>query len=477
MAWMICVGALFVLFLVVAVRTNPPIAFGVFVPIAMVFPAWVQWHLFSLPDGTVVGAGMDVKIALSSLALICYSFLPGASFPVKLVLSDYAMIGLVGVHGISDLVNTGPSWLIVPRLYAEWYVPYICGRLAFQYRRDMNAIWPVLSLIASVLAFCSVFEAIARINVFELIFGLRPEEQTPRDADRWGLRRAYGPCLNPIYFGLLQLLLAGWSFYAAHRAYLRRANPLWMLTPLLSIAGIACTCSRGPILGLVLFALAVLFVRVQRSRMPLFCIAILSVVLVVAFRERVVVLLENWSGESQRIGNKSLVVNQEELMKFSGTRSRLIMLEMYRVALFRSGLIGYGTEAVTGFPIHVPIGPQEAETLKRIRYIDNEYVLLTLRFGYLGLLCFLTAAIASAWTLTRLHDIYAEENLGLLVAYVAAGLMSVMVVIFTVWMPHDYGFVLLWTFGVASGLSVAEYYGYLESRPRAKSDQRNDRGS
>ncbi len=468
-AWLICLLPLVVLFLVVAFRTRPALGIGIAVAISVMTPSWIQWQLFTLPDASIVGTGVDIKVALASIALLCYSFLPRATFPVRLSLIDGFMITLITVHLASDFINTGPSIVTILRACAEWYVPYLCGRLAFQFRNDLRNLWPVIALVSVLLAMLSIFEAITRINPYEVVFGLRPEEQTPREAVRWGLRRAYGPCLNPIYFGLLQLLLMGWTFQAAHRALRREAKSVWLIAPVISVLGILSTCSRGPILGLFLFLLSVLFIRIPRARWPMVGMAALTLILIFAQRDRVLGMLESWSGEADRIKDRTVIVNQTQEMQFSGTRSRLIMLNMYRVALFRSGLLGYGTDAVTGFPIKVPVGPQDLETLRRIRYIDNEYVLLTLRFGYLGVLAFLAAGIAACWKLVRLYDDFAEENLGLMLCYVAAVLMSTLVVILTVWMPHDYGFFLLWTMGAASGLVVAESYGNLRDRRRQRS--------
>ena len=75
----------------------------------------------------------------------------------------------------------------------------------------------------------------------------------------------------------------------------------------------------------------------------------------------------------------------EEKVRYSMAFNRIYVFRVYGVAIQKAGLFGFGTEAVTGFPINVPLGQQDLETLREIRTVDNAFLLMGLRFGYLGL--------------------------------------------------------------------------------------------
>lgn len=430
------------------------------VPLAFALPVWVQWVLFEVPAGTIVGAGAHLKVLIATVALGLYAFLPKATFPLRLAACDLAVIALIGVHCASDFRANGVSWLPVLKAYGEWYAPYMAGRLAVQSVEDWRRLWPWVAGVGAFLGCTATFEALTGTNPFELLYGLRPLENTPRESLRWGIRRAYGPCLNPIYFGVLQLLLLGWTLFAARQALRHQASQYWFLAPIPSLLGIAATGSRGPILGLGIVAVVGLFIYARKSRLPIFALAALACLLALANRERLLSALERWSGESERMSQKSVVID-DKVEKFSGTRSRILMLEVYKIAFKRSGLLGYGTQATTGFPVRVPLGPRDLETLQRVRYVDNSYALLMLRFGYLGVAAFIASCLLGVGQVAWLSEYYRDEETGALALALACTITASLVVMFTVWMPPDFSFPLLWTLGITSGLTVAHHSGEL----------------
>ncbi len=120
----------------------------------------------------------------------------------------------------------------------------------------------------------------------------------------------------------------------------------------------------------------------------------------------------------------------------------------------RASWLGFGTERTSGFPVRVPFGPEDQQTLKSLRYVDNAYILMDLRFGLLGVLCLL-ALLASviADFLIAWRD---PANSGeLLCAGLASGVFALMLALLTVWLPHDFCALFLWTAGVGSGLRAA----------------------
>lgn len=477
LGWSLGLGLLATIYIWLAFVRRPAVAIGWAAVLSLVFPVWCQWVLFEVPHGTVVGSGVDIKVGVGTIALILYSFFPKATFPTRLVACDYAFIAIICVHFLSDTINQGFDWTTLMRIYGEWYVPYLTGRLAIQNREDLQRLWPIVAGVSVGLGCASVFEACTGTNVWESIYGLRPEENTPRESARWGLRRAYGPCLNPIYFGSLQLILLAFSCFACRRATQRRARAIWLLAPVPAVLGIFCTGSRGPIVGLGFALLGWCFAAYPKLRGFLLTLLLVAVAVVFVQREQVITFLERWSGESERVAGGTVELGDKQV-KFSGTRSRLILLDMYRIAFRRSGFVGFGTEAVTGFPVNVPLREQELETLRRLKWIDNSYALILLRFGYLGLAVFVLALASGLLQLLRISDSYRAQSPGILAAYMTGCLGAVLVVMLTVWMPHDFGFALLWSLGVASGLWVAHHYDALtpavspSRRPRQECETR-----
>jgi hypothetical protein len=226
-------------------------------------------------------------------------------------------------------------------------------------------------------------------------------------------------------------------------------------------------------LGMAIVIPALLYFRYPQFRWALLSLAMVGSLILVAQREIVIQTLEHWSGEDEHYrAYGQLDVGEGQSKQYSTTRYRVLLLDVYKIAFKRAGLLGFGTEAVTGFPIQVPVGPQEVETLRKMKMIDNTYLLITLRFGYLGLFFFSLAACLSVYQLMALSLPLRTENIGLLVASLGSCLLAIMPVLFTVWMPQDYGFVLLWSWGASSGMYLAHRSGkFNEGPPRESSDE------
>lgn len=464
MAWYIILGLLIAVFLWLSIKRRPQFALGIVIPIAFLFPVWVMLPVFGAREGTIVGTGIDLRVGIGAAGLALYCcFWKKATYPFSLVPCDIAMIGLVVVHVASDLINQGPSWDIPAHLFGEWWLPYVGGRVAFQFRRDISEYWKVLAVVSMGLAFLAISEAFTNVSLPEMIFGERPTEGVDRIHTRWGIRRAYGPCLNPIYLGVLQLILLGWTVDVFLRVLRNRASVVWVVAPVLSLVGIICTGSRGPLVGLVIAAVGMLFNLRPKLRVPIMGVAGLAAILLVANRNYVLESLESLAGEN-RASRSSVIVINENKEQFTSARSRFLLVELYSIAMKRSGLLGFGTEAVTGFPVRVPLGPQEVETMKRIRFVDNTYVLMTLRFGYSGVFFFTAALIAAALQFWYVCSRMPTETPGILAGCLGGSIVGAIPVLFTVWMPPDYGFPLMWTCGISSGLLLALNSGNLQER-------------
>ncbi len=454
--WLVLIVGLTGLFLLICYAKTPQLAMGIVIPLAFVMPSWLILRLLDSPNGTVVASGIDIKFAVGTCCLVAYCVMPGRWFPWKLVPSDLAMLALVAVHLASDLFHGSPWWKVLAHGYAEWWVPYVAGRLAIRSAADLRWFPYVVAAIAVLVGIIAVIEGVARINLFEMLAGERPTEGFSRNAERWRMKRAFGSTFHPIYFGVLQLYLLGFTAFATLQCFKRKAHPAWMFCLLPIALGIICTGSRGPILGIFLTAICFVFVRFRQARLPISVSSAVLLLLLIWQQEAIINKLESWSGGSR--ARADLIEVDGTSIEHSGTRNRLNILEVYRIALRRSGLIGFGTDAVSGFPINVPVGPREVATLKKTKYIDNTYVLFTLRFGYVGITIFLAACLIVFGQFVYLADKYRGTTLQAFASCLAAVLLANLFVLFTVWMPYEIGFPTIWFFGISSGLMHVHQY-------------------
>ena len=419
-------------------KRGPNAAVGFAAATSLLGPVWLSREIFGQP--------IDIRLAVVGAALVMYCVHRRSVFRARPIALDYAMMALVGVHLLSDWTISGFSFGVIVRAYGEWGLMYLAGRVTVQSLEDARDVLPFVVVSASALAALAMIESVAGINLFETLVGARPVDGTPRDAMRWGLKRAFGPTRHPIYLGTLLLLLLPWLVYAASRAR-RKAGPgWWVLTPVLGVAGILASGSRAPIVAVpVLFYVAALL-RLPQLRKPLIGVGCAAVMLTALMPSLVLEGLHQWSGE-KRGATVKVDGNDRE---FTATLNRVRILEIYRPAMKRAGLLGFGTEATTGFPLNVPVGPQHIGTLKKIRFIDNAFVLILLRFGWLGLAAF--TAVGVLVVVNQAKMAVAPRAQGRLFAATLAGATAaLMLILMTVWLPKDFCVLFLWTAGATAG--------------------------
>jgi hypothetical protein len=186
------------------------------------------------------------------------------------------------------------------------------------------------------------------------------------------------------------------------------------------------------------------------SRRVLSVAACVAIVVGLAGWETGLALLHRWGDELQdgRRTVPTIVLNEQEHV-YTAALTRVYLFDVYGAALRRAGWLGFGTDRTTGFPPRVPFGAQHAKTLKQMFAVDDAYVLVTLRFGYLGVLVFALLGIAAAVRYARLA-LQPRIQGAVFFAGMAGGVLGTMLLLVTVWMPHDFGFWYLWTVGAAA---------------------------
>jgi len=171
-------------------------------------------------------------------------------------------------------------------------------------------------------------------------------------------------------------------------------------------------------------------------------------------QSQLIEMIENAGGEKLDPTRNQMVVDGKSVIS-SSARVRIYLFDYYATALRRAGLFGYGSAATAEFPPNVPAGGNfDLSAMKNLKWIDNQYLLFTLRFGYLGVACWVFALACTAWNFFAMSS-RCPIDLKWFCACSASAIVGVMFIQMTVWMPQDYGFYLIWLMGGSAGLMSA----------------------
>jgi hypothetical protein len=451
MAWFIVVGLFALIYVALAFRFRPSTALGIVVPLVWCFTTWMRLD--------VPSESLDIRHAVAILLLALYPFLPRAGFPWRLVPSDYAVAGLFLLNWAVDWYHDGIFWATPAVAYVEWIVPYLAGRLAFQESGIVEKIQPLLAGIAVFFAVTAIYEAFSGSNPFEVVFGARPIDGIIRDSERWGIKRAFGTSMHPLYHGVLICWSAAWLFATAYAAAAGRASKVWLVALPIMISAPLATGSRGPFLALFAAGIGFVFCRFTKTRLTIAVGLVLIVAGFFVFQETVLSSLDDWSGEYQRDPTQAkTVVFDGQAEKFSSARSRLTLLKIYWKPLRLAGLLGYGSEAVDRFPVNVPLDSDAGEAARDIWALDNHYLLVWLRFGFPGLILFGALIGISLWQTVRVVEFGSRFETVIFACWLFGATFAVGCLMFLVWMPVDYGFPWLWGIGASAGMYHRKRY-------------------
>jgi O-antigen ligase len=252
---------------------------------------------------------------------------------------------------------------------------------------------------------------------------------------------------------MTQCLLFPFALAAATRAWRRQGPRWWLATPLVNVVGVMFTISRGPMLCLII---ALLGFAAIRWRVRWFYVAggvAVAALALTIWRAEVFDALHSTEGTRD-------ILAPEELggvkYKTDATNYRLILIRAYSKAIREAPLFGYGTDRVATWPPRVPLDADARVVLKKFWSIDNEYLLILLRFGWVGLACFFAAAaLAAYYALRRAITERESMEVGALSAGLGGMLAGVVLILAGEWMQTDWGFLLLYLFGFAGSLRDA----------------------
>jgi len=441
-SWTFCFFLLVVIGGLLFSRRGAVEALGVSVALTFVLPVWLEVPIFGIP--------MDLRTCVAIVALVAFFLRDPRQVWSPLTSLDLLVGGMVIIHVSSDVYHGRDAVLAGLLAYGEWAIPYVAGRYAMRSFKGVELLATCLCGVVVVLSAGGVIEMFSGVNPWEVIFGNRPIDGVPRDASRYGFKRAFGTTLHPIYFGLLVMICAPWSISLARWAKNGAQRSLAVCALITSFAGVFSSLSRGPILAMGAFTAVFGGIWSRWCRWGLGILLVAFLGWVVTDFNGVVSRIEKLGGEKSRVTKLKL---DGDAVVLSSSRHRILLLQVYWPAMSQAGWLGYGSDALREFPPRVPYLPADEATRNTLKYVDNAYVFYILRFGWTGASLFSLLFITGAVTGIRLSW---DRSIGVLAGSMAAMIIAVASALTTVWFSYDMGFEVLWSCGVLAGMASTQ---------------------
>lgn len=440
--WMLGFCSIAIVWIVLLIRKGPILSLGPAMILSFAFPVWVKLELFGMP--------FTVRTAIACVTMLGFAVHPKGKIISPLTLLDVVIGFMCLTHIASDANISGFTPVLPFRAYGEWVLPYVAGRYAIRDRHDLRWISPWIIGVLLLMGITAIIESVTKINPYEVVFGNRPEELAGRSAQRFGLKRAFGMVTHPIYFGMLISVLSPWIVSYWQDYHLKKHRVIAVVTFLITLAGAVCTVSRTPVLTILIGIGILLSVRYRFIRWP-FCLSAAAAIIVFAmFPNQVIDKVSALTGGGDRL---RLIEVDGKAVTYSSSRSRLIVLQTYSGAVVKAGLLGYGSEAVSSFPPQIPYMQGKAELSNMMKLVDNGYILISLRFGWLGGICLVLIFVSTIFTGFLLFADRPDQMFP--AAYSSLVIVVSLVSMLLVWLCYDFGLPLLWNIGILSGLASA----------------------
>ena len=157
-------------------------ALGNAVVLTFGLPVWLTVPIAGMPIGIRTFVGLAF--------LVAFAFRGPWKILSPLTFLDATVIGIVILHMISDMYYGASAVAVWNQAYGEWGIPYAAGRYAMRSQRSLEQLAWCVTAVLVVLAVGGIIEMVSGINLWEVVFGIRPEEGFTRKAARFGFKRA-----------------------------------------------------------------------------------------------------------------------------------------------------------------------------------------------------------------------------------------------------------------------------------------------
>ena len=266
---------------------------------------------------------------------------------------------------------------------------------------DMRSLFRRLAIAGGILAALGLLQSITRetyLTWFSLIPGLVDSSQGI--GDRGNFARATGTATHPLEFavaivGLLPIAL-GAAATRGFRDDAARPRPLWWIGPILILVTSLVAISRSAIIGLVIAVLGSMIFLPRRYRWGIIAVGGAALVAITLLVPRLfTTLIYLFTGASND----------------SSTLSRTDALARVPGYLSVSPIFG------VGFGTFLP----------RYYIFDNQFVLLLIELGILGVIAFSSIVLAALWSTIRAGQISHRPETIRFSRILAASLVSIVV--------------------------------------------------
>ncbi|WP_404310494.1 O-antigen ligase family protein [Neorhodopirellula lusitana] len=424
-------------------------ALGAGMAVSLLAGSWFEISVFQ----TQVNVAMATAIIL--LAIYClhsYDTIFSAINPL-----DVLITSMVVWHVVVDVYHGGGA-TIAAHAYGQWMLPYAAGRYTFFQIGSLSKLSLVFTVMATFISLSVVFESFTSVNIWTWLFTEADDEVGFNAKQRYDLLyRAMGPVRHPIFLGTQLLLLL--PFVIDLGCQLRsslRNSAITGIASGITLLGIVASVSRGPIISVAIAFLFALSWLNKTVRWIALAAVIILVSMIASNFDGFLELLDKTESQ-QRRGNVVKVNDFEEPEIYTGTRNRIFVLQIYGPIVIRGGLLGYGTEASSGFPpSNLPNLPTDSKTRQRLGVVDNSYINIGLRYGWVGLAIFIGILLTTLFLSLHLASIASTYfypcDWRIMLAY-ASVFVALIFQIGTVFWSFDYAFWVLFQVGAISGLT------------------------
>jgi hypothetical protein len=363
----------------VALAYSPEKAFLlVYIPVLLLLPEYYRWMAAGLPDPTFSEA------AIIPIAIV---FLLRMGRRWTFTFTDLLVFGFAFCVAYAEFLSAGYS-------DAQNLMFDMLGKVLFPYMLAKGLIEPLGLRVTFAKRLVFILFCVAVIGVLEFRLGMTPwrllldpffpgQAQSWVTNSRWGFPRVAGPYAHAILAGLM--LVVG---YRIHRwlEWSQQWEPRFRKVPWLGLSkagiltlgllgGIFMTLSRGPWLGGLLAGVVVMIGRTKNRWKTLAVASLLAVGLGLPAGFAV--------QEYVSVGRQGASSLTQETAAY-----RKEMVEKYLDIALEHSLWGWGTN---GWP-QIPGMPS----------IDNHYLLMALRYGFLSLSLFVLILATTSFRLFRM---------------------------------------------------------------------------
>ncbi|WP_430452911.1 O-antigen ligase family protein [Rhodopirellula europaea] len=458
---------------------SPEISFWIMLAFSLGFAGWFGWRhgkhyalgagmAASLLAGTwfdivAMGTRINVTMATAIVLLVIYCTHSWREIFRFLGPLDY-LIGAITIwHVIVDTYYGEQPLAVAAQAYGQWMLPYAAGRYAFLHRESLPRLAPIFAMVGVFISLLCLAESWTGINLWETVF--TPRDDLVRFGGQLRYRLAYracGPTRHAIFLSNVLLTLVPFAVLMTQRGiewfpkFGKWNQWLGLILLVVLVLGVTSSISRGPIVTLVLAACLAIAWLYRPAAWTVFALLVVSTVWIASDWEGFVRMLETDSNDRKKAA--VLVVDeQEEAIVYTGTRNRLVNLEVYVPIFIDGGPLGYGTTDSTGFPPeNLPGLPTDPKVRQRLGIVDNAFLNNGLRFGWVGLVLFsglFIAAATTAFQLSRRASTYFFPLDHRYFIATATLTIAFLLEIATVFWSYDYALWVLFGFGLVAGLA------------------------